>query len=255
MANILYNWLVAIQENLMAQAVQFPESDANAKSTPAAYLPFRTFLGAIDALQHGIPKQIDRTIWRSQSGVVQSQILMAMRFFGLVDDQDRPTPALHRLVDGKDKRVECVAALLRHAYREIVDRDLTKMTPKMLEDAMEAYSVTGETKRKAVTFFLQAAKYAEIPMHPLLSGQVRNSSGQRRKRVKKESGLNSGDQIPASGDGASTQQGQVRTLELKSGGKLTLGISVDVFLLSESDRTFVFGLIDQFRKYKEAAPE
>src|SRR5437868_1942243 len=111
--------------NRMSAQTVTPE--VNGKVAPAAYVPFKTFLSAVEALGQGIPKQIDRTMWRSQSGVVQSQIMMALRFFSLVDDDDRPTIVLHRLVDApQEKRPEQIAALLRYAYRDIVDHDLTK---------------------------------------------------------------------------------------------------------------------------------
>jgi len=235
----------------MAQTNQIVDDVEASKATPAAYLPFRTFMSAIDALQHGIPKQIDRTIWRSQSGIVQGQIMMALRFFGLVNGEDEPTPALHRFVDGQEKRSENLRALLHHAYRDLINHDLTKMSPKMLEDAMEQYNVSGDTKRKAVTFFLQAAKFADLPMHPLLSGQVRNTSGMRRRRSKvREIGVHIEDQMPSMVDSASTQQQRnITNVDLKSGGKLTLIINVDLVSLSSEDRTFVFGMIDKFKEY------
>ena len=83
------------------QVAEYVSPDSTVKVTAAAYLPFRTFLSAIESLEHGIPKNIDRTIWRNQSGVTQSQILMAFRFFGLVDDSDQPTELLHELVEKK----------------------------------------------------------------------------------------------------------------------------------------------------------
>ncbi len=226
--------------------------ETSRRDVPAAYVPFRTFLGAIDSLEHGIPRQIDRTIWRSQSGVVQSQIMMALRFFGLVNDEDKPTPALQRFVDQKQRRQEHIAALLRYSYRDLIDRDLTKMTPRMLDEAMEQYHVTGETKRKAVTFFLQAAKFAELPLHPLLSGQIRNT-GPRKKRSRKDNG---GGEEPAPPQPiTSPPHGSVKTLELKSGGTLTLSISVDVFSMSSEDRKFVFGLIDRLQEYQSGVKE
>lgn len=156
-----------------------------AKTAPAAYLPFKTFISAIETLEQGLPKKLDRTVWRSQSGVIQSQIMMALRFFGLVNDDGVPTVALQRLIDGKDKRQEQMGALLRYAYKDIIDHDLTKMTPRMLEDAMSAYNVSGDTRRKAVGFFLRAAKFADFSMHPLLYGQIRETgNGSRKKRQK-----------------------------------------------------------------------
>ena len=54
------------------------------QTAPAPYLPFLSFKGAIEALEQGVPKKLDRTIWRTQSGIMQTQILMTFRFFGLV---------------------------------------------------------------------------------------------------------------------------------------------------------------------------
>jgi hypothetical protein len=235
----------------MAHSAEPIMQDASGTGKPAAYLPFRTFMTAIESFEHGIPKQIDRTIWRSQSGIVQGQIMIALRFLGLVDDTDKPTVALHRFVDGKNNRPELVRALLHHAYRDLVDRDLTKMTPKMLDEAMEQYSVTGDTKKKAVRFFLQAAKFAEMPMHPLLLGQTRNSSGPRRRRRTREQD-NTVVEIPMSPlETMTSQQGSVKSIALRSGGKLTLVVTVDVFSMSPEDRTFVFGLIDELQKYEK----
>src|SRR5579862_3142340 len=165
----------------MAKAASEMAQEARG-ATAAPYLPFLTFKSAIEALEQGVPKKIDRTIWRTQSGLIQSQILMALRFFGLVDEGDRPTEALHDFVasKGADRSAQ-FAVLLNIAYSDLLAHDLTKMTPKMLDDAMEQYGVAGETKRKAVTFFLKAAKFAGIPMHPLLSSQVRNTGPRKRK--------------------------------------------------------------------------
>jgi hypothetical protein len=220
--------------------------------TSAAYLPFRTFIGAIESLEHGIPKKIDRTIWPSQSGVVQGQILMALRFFHLVDENDYPTTMLHQLVEEKDKRKDNLRTLLNVSYGEIIGHDLTKMTPKMLDDLMDKYNVSGDTKRKAVTFFLRTAKFAEVPMHPLLSSQVRNT-GPRKRKVGK------GLYIPKMNGVADPAYSKVvvaseKAVRLKNGGTVTLRISVDPFTLPSEDRQFVFELVDKLQAYADANP-
>jgi|SRR5579872_2252140 len=228
--------------------------DVGAKTIPAAYCSFKTFLSVVDSLGQGVPKRIDRTMWRSYSGVVQSQIMMALRFFNLVDDEDRPTQALHRLVDAPhDKRPEQIGALLRYAYNDIVEHDLTKTTPKMLDEMMENYHVNGDTKRKAVSFFLQAARFADLPMHPLLSGVIRNSTS-RPKRKKKGTfiGELSGRaeiQIP------SQAQPNTKRVRLSSGGTVTLAISADPFTLPAEDREFIFSLVDKLQEYENGHPD
>jgi hypothetical protein len=229
-----------------------PQTESIVRAAPAPYLPFLTFQGAIAALEHGIPKNIDRTMWPSQSGLVQTQILMAFRFFGLVDDEDCPTDLLYELVEEKDRRPATITKLLNQSYTAIIDHDLTKMTPKMVDDAMEQYNVTGETKRKAVTFFLRAAKFTGMPMHPLLSAMVRNT-GPRKKRAKK--GVFIGDMNgraelpPPESPGANK-----KTIRLSGGGTVSLVISADPFTLPSEDRQFVFDLVDKLQAYAQAHP-
>ncbi len=236
----------------MATNVGAGAVESAAHTAPAPYLAFLTFQNAIDSLEHGIPKKIDRTIWPTQAGMVQSQIVMALRFFGLVDQNDRPIQLLHDLVEKKDERKRLLAELVNVAYANIVKHDLTKMTPKMLDDAIDEYGVSGDTKRKAVTFFLKAAKFAEIPMPPLLSSQVRNT-GPRKKRTPKPRGVFVGDmngradtryEQPIAPSGGSS-----KTVTLRGGGAITLMVSADPFSMTAEDRGFVFGLIDQLQAY------
>lgn len=239
----------------MVEQVETLAPKVASRKAPAAYVPFRTFLGAVEALEHGVPRRLDRTIWRSQSGVIQSQIMMAFRFFNLVDEDDRPTQALHRLVASPEQRPEHVKALLHYGYRDIIDHDLTKMTPRMLEEAMDSYSVTGETKRRAVRFFLQAAKYAELPMHPLLLGQTRNT-GPRKKRANKRTVDQPNTHFvvtPTTTESGITAR-NTREIQLSSGGTVTLSLSYDPFALSEEDRKFVFELVDKLKVYAAANP-
>lgn len=44
------------------------------------------------------------------------------------------------------------------------------------------------------------------------------------------------------------------TLDLASGGTITVALSVDLFTLGADDRTFVFGLIDEMAAYAKAHP-
>lgn len=239
----------------MAQAIKLDSPESTARTAPAPYLPLLTFQSAIESLEHGIPKKIDRTIWRSQSGIIQSQILMALRFFGLVDNDDRPTQLLHEFVEKKDERKRLMADLVNVAYAEIIKHDLTKMTPRMLEDAIDQYNVSGDTKRKAVTFFLKAAKFADIPMHPSLSSQVRNTGPRKRKAGKKPlfvPAMNGRADTPPYDSGQ--QRGNSKTVRLSGGGTVTIAISADPFTLPSDDRQFVFELVDKLQAYSAAHP-
>ncbi len=226
---------------------------AKAQTAPAPYLPFLTFLGAIEALEQGVPKKLDRTIWRTQSGIVQTQILMAFRFFELVDEEDRPTGLLHVLVD-KESRPVGLRSMLESSYANLLQHDLTMMSPRMVEDEMEQYNVTGETKRKAVTFFLKAAKFADIPMHPLLSSQVRNTGPRKKRAAVKRSANGEFTAVLTPNTQTGVSQNKVREVTLSSGGTVGLSLLYDPFDLNEEDRKFVFELVDKLKAYAEAHP-
>jgi hypothetical protein len=214
---------------------------------PAPYLPFKTFLSSLDPFSQGIPPQIDRTLW-NQSGFMQGLIINAYRYFHLVDVNSRPAPEFQQLVKSKDvERKVQIKKLLEIGYPEIMMHDLVTMTPKMLDELIEKYNVGGETKKKATTFFLQAAKFAGIPLSNFLTEKIRNTSTRRRKGSTK--GEN-GDDLGA--NDSPDMQGSSQSVMLAGGGTVTLTISVDVFSLGKDDRDFVFGLIDELQKYKSS---
>jgi hypothetical protein len=48
------------------------------------YVPFVTFNSALDALGHTLPPRLDKSMWPSYSGAIQSQLWSTFKFFGLV---------------------------------------------------------------------------------------------------------------------------------------------------------------------------
>jgi hypothetical protein len=165
------------------------ESEQEKVRTTPPYIPYKTFISSLDVFEtHGLPPQIDRGIWKTQPGGVQGLIFGAYKFLGLIDDNGKPTERLAVLVKDKEHRPAQVETLLKSAFTEIFSKhELAKMTPKMLEDEFEsAYAVQGDTKRKGITFLLQAAKGAQIPLSGFLESQVRVVRKARRAVGKKD---------------------------------------------------------------------
>jgi hypothetical protein len=223
-----------------------------------AYCPFKTFLSAIEGLEHGIPNQIDKSLWPSFSGAMQSQLLTAFRFLGLVGDGDKPETKLHEFVENKDGRTETLRRILEDSYPELIALDLTKTTPIQFDDVLREYGMVGDTNIKAKAFFVKAAKYAGIPLSPLLTKITRQGGARRRKSGTPSGGgeiENGIKQNAPSVPQAAPSSGTTRTIQLKSGGSLTISVSVNVFDMSQSDREFVFGLIDKLQAYEKGEPE
>lgn len=221
---------------------------------PAPYLPFKTFLSSLDPFAQGIPPKIDRSLW-NQSGFVQGLILNAYRYFHLVDANDKPTPEFQQLVRSKneDRKKLVKKFLLDIGYPEIVlMHDLATMTPKMLDELMEKYNVSGETKKKSITFFLQAAKFADVPLSNFLTEKIRNTSGPRRRRNGAKGEVDT--RIESQTFPPARTPGTTRSVVLSGGGTVALTVSVDLFSLGKDDREFVFGLIDRLQQYEGEHP-
>jgi hypothetical protein len=197
----------------------------------APYVPFRTFLTAIETLERGCPNQLDRSVWPSYSGAIRGQLLAAFRFLGLMDETQAPTPELRDLLARRDDRPALLRRLIEKRYRPLASLDLAHTSPHQLEEAMRGYGLSGATHKKAVSFFLRAAQYSGMPLSVLLRSKTRGAAPRRRKP-------------PTTAESVTT-----RTVELRSGGHVTLTAAVDLFALDSADREFVFELADRIQRY------
>ncbi len=202
------------------------------------YVPFKTFLTAIDALEAGLPNQLDRSVWPSYSGAIQGQLLGAFRFLGLMDEGNCPTPALADLVSKRGTRRELLRGLIERHYRTLVALDLTRTSPRQLDEALRQYGLSGATHKKALSFFLQAAQFAGMPLSVLLKAKTRTAAF-GHKRAATAAVVSETLAAPLS-----------KTVRLRSGGTLTVAASLDLFSLAGEDRKLVFDLIDRLQEYE-----
>jgi len=208
------------------------------RALPAPYVPFRTFLTVLESFETALPNRVDRSVWPSLSGAIQGQLLAAFRFLGLVDEEGAPTPLLRELAPaGPEARKRSLRRALEKSYPELVALDLARASPRQVEEAVRRYGYTGATLRKAVSFFLQAAAYADLPLSVLLRKKTRRA-GLRRA-------------APRHSPVRSASAAESRTVRLRSGGALTLSTDVKFLELSREDREFVFGLLDQMAAYEQ----
>lgn len=138
-----------------------PETGSSFK---APYPPFKTFTNFLERLEEkGMPPKIDRSYLTWLSGLGQSQLLQALRSFGLIDDTGHVTDDLRALARNSEDRPGLVAALLRRHYGGTVALGEINATQAQLEDEFkQSYGLTGSTLRKAVAFYLNAAEYSGV---------------------------------------------------------------------------------------------
>jgi hypothetical protein len=155
------------------------------------YLSWSTFQGILDQLKAGgIPDKIDRSVLVGKSGGDQSQFLRAARHFGLMDPEtEKPTERMRELVNAED-RGPLLGQILRESYPAVVTLG-SGATQQMLEEKFRDFGIEGETVRKAIAFYLSAAKQTDIELSDRFQ-TTRPGAGGRRKRTPRKSTGNNG---------------------------------------------------------------
>lgn len=155
------------------------------------YIAYKTFKTYLDRFRVALPGRIDRSVLTSLSGAQQGQLLAALSYLHLINDHGVPTDKLARLVssEGADHQKVLKDVLATHYSFLFKDGfDLTRASPRQLEDEFMKAGMSGDTVRKGVGFFIAAAKDAGLHVSPFIkAGKRTRSSGQRIRRT---SGMN-----------------------------------------------------------------
>jgi|SRR5688572_17655449 len=217
-----------------------------------AYLPFKTFLSALDRLAQGMPHEVNKECFPTYSGVIQGQIIGALKFFDLIDDIGVPKgSALEQLALQKSiaRRKVNLLPLVRTAYSELLKLNPARLTPSKFDSAFESYGISGDTKRRAKTFFIHAAQFVGLELSPLLTRRTRVSA-------KKKKPQHQNVELSVLKRERFTQiSEEAITLQLSGDVTLTIILTGKLTRLSKEDREFAFGIIDSVNAYNNSTSE
>lgn len=178
------------------------------KSGPGpAYVAFPSFRTLLEQFkEHGTPGRIDRSVMGNFSGGTQSHLISTLRFLRLIGPDSVPTPKLRPLADavGTDQWATALRPIITEGYADVLgDLDLATATPSQLASKFRDGGLDGSTHDKAMRFFLQSLKEAEIP-HSAHLGRRRKQIGSngRRPSVNRR-----GNDTPPAPNGNSTRSG------------------------------------------------
>jgi hypothetical protein len=141
------------------------QSNGSGAKLAPPYFPWPTLLTLVQRMAtEGPPTRIDKSYLDNQSGGMQTAILSGLRWLGLISDDGRLTEAFIKLAEADEaERKEAIADLLRSRYGSIIELGTQNATQLELEEAFKAeLGAQGETRRKAVSFYLKAAQYAGV---------------------------------------------------------------------------------------------
>jgi hypothetical protein len=154
-----------------------------AKPATATYMSWATLENLWERLDKGgVPPKIDRSILGGSEGY-KTQVLAGLKWLGLIEADGKVTPRMAQFIDEPQRRQQLVADLFREKYPAQIELGTTNASQRDLEASFQP--LTGDTARKAVSFYLKGAKFAELPLSSyFITPRVRKPSagGAKTKR-------------------------------------------------------------------------
>lgn len=153
--------------NLLGNIMEQTKTVAQPYPCYAAYSAvLRTLLGFKE--DNFNPRTIDLSVFKG-SGTTKSELKKGFEFLGLIEADGTVTPRFREMRDavGTNQWASTLENVVRDAYKSVLsDLDIEHGTSQQLERAFQNTGISGSTKRKAIRFFLDAAKAAGIPLSP-----------------------------------------------------------------------------------------
>lgn len=221
-----------------------PNRDTEAAVFTPPYPAFSTLNSFLVNLgSKPIPPRIDRSLMVGIANGVQTQVLAALREFGLIDDAHQVTNLLVEATQDSTRQA-VYRRILTNYYADQMVLSEGKGTAAQLAESFKPSGYTGSTLRKAITFFLNLAAAAEVPLSPHFRPPAQRATARQRR----PKAVASPTPDPPSVQPMATHRNAVRA-ELPSGGSLTLVCDVDFVSMSREDRAFLYHLIDELNDY------
>lgn len=159
---------------------------AKPAQNPPPYFAFKTLTNTMDDMkERGVPNRIDRTFLVGMSGAGQTQFIAGLKSLGLIDAAGKVQTRFTEMVQAPPaERRRVLAEVLRERYPEAIELGKTNATTGQLLEVFKEYGVQGDTARKAIAFYLNAARYAgDIPLSPMFqTPKVTAGPGTRKRR-------------------------------------------------------------------------
>ncbi|MDP2920691.1 MAG: DUF5343 domain-containing protein [Dehalococcoidia bacterium] len=156
-------------------------SAENARRGTPPYISPVTFRHLLEQLQKNVPDRIDRSyLDELHSGSTGTQIMSAVRYLNLVDSNNKPTPNLRFLLDGRstpEERTKKLRDIALSAYGFVLSNTAIDHKTATYAQIQELFrdncGVEGDVQRKCIKFFTSLATDAGIPLSPFINKRVR----------------------------------------------------------------------------------
>ncbi len=167
--------------------------ETSATETRPPWGGFQTFWNLLQQMHEHrpVPQVLDRAVMGNRGGSARTELYVALRFFGLMDAEKKPTPVLLELVEAPTP--ENFRGLVESRYKQVIDLDLTTATPSQVGECLAQIGSTPSTVGRARTFFLKAAELVGIQVGKTL---LTTPSPPRKRTARKARKNNTQDPSP-----------------------------------------------------------
>jgi len=156
-----------------------------------------------------IPTHIDKSMLPStMSGANQAAVLSSLKFFGFTSEDNKPEQPFYDYAKAtKEDRYRIWQSRIAASYGFLLDHvDIERTTSALVADRFRAQGISGDTVRKAVTFFLHAAKAGEVKVSTHVKAPRPVRSAARGKSANPKPDGDSGD---SGNNGKTTPPGRI----------------------------------------------
>ncbi|WP_462370425.1 DUF5343 domain-containing protein [Oxalobacter formigenes] len=164
------------------------------KKLSPPFVSHKSYTNFINTLRdyESLPDVIDKSLMPKSSGSQITAIMSALKYLGHIDETGKLTDSFKKYICASDEeRKPIMAQLLRKNYDFLfsdTNFDLSRATTGQVADKFRSLGISGSTVTKAISFFLAAAKDADvnISVHVKAPPPPRSSSGNTtRKQIKR----------------------------------------------------------------------
>lgn len=210
-----------------------------AKSDPKKPLPpyiaFKTLTDLIERMEREEPPtRVDPSYLDSYAGGYRPTVISNLQTMGLLNKDFVPTDELKALVAGTEAdRKRLIAELVGRLYTEVLALGMNSTQGQFLE-AFSSLGAHGDTRRKAVAFFLKAAKYGGVETGTHWKTPPASTNGAiRRRTTKLPKPEENNEDFSHSGAGGEATPGEIVMVDLGGAGRVTVHVDVKWLQLDE----------------------
>jgi hypothetical protein len=227
------------------------------------YLSFQTFWSFLEELlSRPLPGKLDRSVMRKKSGSDQANLAVALKSFGLIDESWTVTGLNELAKTDTAGRIQWLALQIREHYAAQMKVSDDNGTEQQLRDSFkEAFGLeSSDTIRKAMTFFLHAAKKADIETSHYFPSTRSGSGAPGTPKPRRASGRRKpapDDAKKPDLDAGTTEEAanEHRDVTLGTAGTVSIDVKVKWLDLSDDQFTKLRKLIKDIEALGDSGPD